>query len=435
MTKISVDFTKKIGKIKPVHSVGQPPLYGMDFSMFPYLKEANIPYSRLHDVGGSFGGAMFVDIPNVFRDFNADPENPDAYDFGFTDGLITALVENDVEPFFRLGVTIENYVAIKAYHIYPPTDYEKWAKICEGIIRHYNEGWANGFHYNIKYWEIWNEPDNEPEMILNQCWRGTKEQFFELYKTASLYLKAKFPDLKIGGYSSCGFYSLDNTYVAEAKSSPRFDYFITFFEEFLEYAKKYQLPLDFFSWHSYAGIEQNKRYSEYARKKLDEAGYTKTELTCNEWNYKSALRGTARHAALATAMVLSFQNSPLDSAMFYDARLGVGVYGGMFDPLKRTPFPAYYGFKAFGELYRLGTQVKVTIHNKDVYAVAATNNNEGRILIVNTGESIPLQLDIREQKIVKCRCIDEAHNYEECELPDILSSDTVLYIETQKEES
>ncbi|MBI4578450.1 MAG: hypothetical protein HY718_02035 [Planctomycetes bacterium] len=38
-------------------------------------------------------------------------------------------------------------------------DFAKWAKICVNIIRHYNEGWADGFHYNIRYWEIWNEPN------------------------------------------------------------------------------------------------------------------------------------------------------------------------------------------------------------------------------------------------------------------------------------
>ena len=49
-----------------------------------------------------------MDIPNIFRDFDADPDDPEAYDFAFTDLLIKALVENGVEPFFRLGVTIEN---------------------------------------------------------------------------------------------------------------------------------------------------------------------------------------------------------------------------------------------------------------------------------------------------------------------------------------
>ena len=200
---IIVDFNKVVGKVKPLHGVGQPPFVGSDFSMFKYLKDAGIPYSRLHDVGGAYGGFRWVDIPNIFRDFDADENDENSYDFTFTDLMITALVENGVEPFFRLGVTIENDALIKAYRIYPPKDYKKWAVICEHIIRHYTEGWANGFNYKITYWEIWNEPDNYEDVYENQMWRGTKEQFYELYGVASKHMKSCFPHLKIGGYASC----------------------------------------------------------------------------------------------------------------------------------------------------------------------------------------------------------------------------------------
>ncbi|MBQ0110320.1 MAG: hypothetical protein KBS41_00115, partial [Oscillospiraceae bacterium] len=122
MTDINIDFEAKTGKIKAMHGIGQPPIIGIDTDCFKYLKEAHIPYSRLHDVGGWFGGNLFADIPNIFRDFNADPNDPGAYDFVFTDLLIKALVENGVEPYFRLGVTIENFAAHKAYRIYPPED-------------------------------------------------------------------------------------------------------------------------------------------------------------------------------------------------------------------------------------------------------------------------------------------------------------------------
>ena len=47
MAHISVDFEKIIGKIKPMHAVGQPPFLGMDFSYIEYLKKANIPFSRV----------------------------------------------------------------------------------------------------------------------------------------------------------------------------------------------------------------------------------------------------------------------------------------------------------------------------------------------------------------------------------------------------
>ena len=108
MTKIKADFTKITGKIKPMHGVGQPPIIGVSTEMFRYLKEANIPYSRLHDVGGWFGGNLFVDIPNIFRDFNADENDPASYDFAFTDKILEGLSENGCRPYFRLGVTIEN---------------------------------------------------------------------------------------------------------------------------------------------------------------------------------------------------------------------------------------------------------------------------------------------------------------------------------------
>ena len=73
MSGIRVDFSKKVGTVKPMHAVGQPPFTSgfvkIDFSPMQILKEANIPYSRLHDVGGPFGGNRYVDIPNIFRDF------------------------------------------------------------------------------------------------------------------------------------------------------------------------------------------------------------------------------------------------------------------------------------------------------------------------------------------------------------------------------
>lgn len=204
-------FEKKTGKIKPMHAVGQPPtdigLNEIDSSMLRYLKEANIPYSRMHDVGGTFGRNLFVDVPNLFRDFDADENDPESYDFIFTDKLFEALMEYGVEPYFRLGVTIENCHGIKAYRIFPPKDFAKWARICEHIVKHYNEGWANGYHFNIKYWEIWNEPDGDRIVENNDMWRGTAEQFYDLYAVTAKHLKEVFGDsIKIGGYGSRGLY-------------------------------------------------------------------------------------------------------------------------------------------------------------------------------------------------------------------------------------
>ena len=137
---VSVDFAKLSGKIKPMHGVGQPPMTGVSDALFYYLTRAGVPYSRLHDVSGWMGHNLFVDIPNLFRDFDADENDPASYDFAFTDKLIEGLMKAGCEPYFRLGVTIENGHMIKSYRIFPPKDFGKWARICEHVIRHYNEG-------------------------------------------------------------------------------------------------------------------------------------------------------------------------------------------------------------------------------------------------------------------------------------------------------
>ena len=425
---IKIDFNSSGGKIKPMHGVGQPPFSGINFTMFKYLTEAGIPYSRLHDVGGAYGGGRWVDIPNLFRDFTKDPYDPESYDFAFTDLLITALVESGVEPFFRLGVTIENQCLVKAYRIYPPADNQKWAVICEHIIRHYTEGWANGFKYDIKYWEIWNEPDNYEDVYENHMWRGTKEEYYALYDVASKHLKKCFPHLKIGGYASCGFYALKDSFIKNANSSPRMHYFIEFLDGFLEFIKKNSCPIDFFSWHSYDGIENNKIYAQYARKRLDEAGYTETETTCNEWNCSTELKGTSKHAALICGMMLSFQNTPLDSAMFYDAQCTASAYASLFNPLEKTPFPAYYAFRAYNELYKLGDAVAIETDNSALYALAAKEANKGCLVIANpTDEDAPLTIS-SIGRVTKCYETSDGKCEEEIALPSVISKNSFLVI-------
>ena len=118
--ELKFDFDKITGKVRAMHAVGQPPRLGISSEYMHYLTDAHIPYSRLHDVAGAFGGNLYVDIPNIFRDFSADEDCPESYDFAFTDLLLADLAKAKCEPIFRLGVTIENYQHIRAYRIFPP---------------------------------------------------------------------------------------------------------------------------------------------------------------------------------------------------------------------------------------------------------------------------------------------------------------------------
>lgn len=414
MKSIRIDCKKTLGKIKPMHAVGNGPLMGTTGGRFEYLKEAGIPYVRLHDTGGSYGGNVFVDIENIFRNFDADEKDPASYDFAFTDWLLKNLTDNGAMPFYRLGATIENAHRIKAYRIYPPKDSLKWTKICEGIIRHYTQGWADGFFYPIEYWEIWNEPDNEPNPADNPMWKGSKEEFFELYTVASKYLKDKFPHLKIGGYGSCGFYQIAEIVSnPNANISPRTEYFVQFFHEFLQYIRKENAPLDFFSWHSYASVKDNVIFSNYARKTLNEYGFEKTEHLCNEWNTGILLRGTLRDATNIAANMIALHKTDCSMAMYYQWALRSSAYCGAFNPLDNTPYKAYYAFKAFNELYRLGEEILVETDLENLYVLGAKNAKKACVLIANhTDADCLVRLHIPQEKVTGILAIDENRTYE-----------------------
>ena len=410
---IQIDFDRVVGRIKPMHAVGQPPFGGgfckLDFSPMQVLTDAHIPYSRLHDVGGAFGSNRYVDIPNIFRNFDADENDPASYDFAFTDELIRGLVEHGVEPYFRLGVTIENQCHIKAYHIYPPKDYAKWARICEHIVRHYNEGWADGFHFGIKYWEIWNEPENRDDPNLNQMWRGTAEQYYELYAVASKHLKACFGDaIKVGGYAACGFYGIFadpakyglsvERREGERYNSPKEKYRVNFFLGFIKYIKEHAAPIDFFSWHTYGGVDIVPTEADFVDRVLSEHGYGHIETHLNEWNLsheRKRNKGTSYASANVMAMMLAMQHKKTDMLMYYDARyISISAYAGFFDADTCKPSCVYYSFKAFGELYALGAEVECTCSGEGVYALAAKDDERRAIAISNTGADVAITLDL-----------------------------------------
>ena len=410
---MKISFKETIGKIKPMHATNNVPLLGATDRLFHFVGEAEIPFSRLHDTGGAYGGGRFVDIANVFRNFDADENDPASYDFAFTDWLLNAIDAQKTKVFYRLGATIENQQKIKAYNIYPPKDNLKWARICEKIIAHYNEGWANGYRLGVEYWEIWNEPDNYPDIEDNCMWRGTFEQYMELYKVSSLHLKARFPYIKIGGYASCGFYNLfEDNFAKTANSSSRTEYFMECFEKFLKFVKENNLPLDFFSWHSYSDAEKNVAYEKYVHENLEKYGFVNTESILNEWNPGIEHRGTLLDSCNVVEMMLKMQNTTVDMLMYYDGQVH-GAYQGMYNPVSFEPFKTYYVFKAFSKLYKLQNQVKVTDISEGISCVAAANGNEKAVLITNNNiDNKLLQMEIDEGSQFNIYRINEKLNLE-----------------------
>ena len=417
--EVILHFDEVTGPVKPVNGVGQPPMNGAPtkFAMMHYLKEAGIPYARLHDVGGPYGQLRYVDIPNVFRDFDADENDPKSYSFAYTDALMKALDENGVEPFYRLGVTIDNPVnhGFPGYFIDPPKDFAKWARICEHVIRHYTEGWANGFKMKATYWEIWNEPDNEQDPKVNPLWRAPFSSYIRFYGTVAPYLKARFPHLKIGGYGSCGFYAgVGAGHVKEAHSSPRMEYFIECTTNFLSAVRTNGWPLDFFSFHSYSKPAEALRQVRYADELLTSCGFPsdRTERIFNEWlPYVShANLGTALQAAGIAAELIGLQNGPCDLACIYDAKCGIGNYSALFNPMTYGPHKAYSAFTAFNELRKRGRAIRTEVIGAEALHVAAAVGADGTAAVMLANDSdvpVPVRCERAGWELVDVKLTDQ----------------------------
>ena len=406
MAHVQVDFTKRLGKVKMMHAGGQPPLYYWDTSDFHYMTDAGIPQSRLHDAGGAYGRNQFVDVPNIFRDFSADENDPASYAFEFTDFLIKALVEAGVEPYFRLGVTIENARLIRRFTTFPPEDFEKWARVCEHIIRHYNEGWADGFHYGIRYWEVWNEADDCLDPNVSSMWAGPMEEYFRLYDVTAKHLKACFGDtIKVGGYAATGVNAYKQDEALEGLGRPAEndeEHRIEFIHGFFRYIKERSSPIDFFSYHTYNPVAVSVEHVRYYDRLLKKYGYAHLERHLNEWNQCWAFPGVAANdkenpvfPPATLSMMLSMQKEKVDILHYYDMRMGMSCCGNLFDSEKRLPNNTYFVFHMFNSLYKLGTEAENSSDDGAISVGAAVNDKRAALVLANTkAEAVEVELSI-----------------------------------------
>ncbi|MDY3303495.1 MAG: hypothetical protein SOW78_04340 [Clostridia bacterium] len=126
MTILKIDLTKTAGKIKPMNAVNNGPIGGKtrNNGNFQFYKEAEIPYARNHDAAfcADYGSEFSVDIHNIFRNFDADENDPSSYIFTPTDEYVKTTADAGTETFYRLGSKIEHGFK---FGTYPPKDFAK----------------------------------------------------------------------------------------------------------------------------------------------------------------------------------------------------------------------------------------------------------------------------------------------------------------------
>lgn len=429
MSSLFVNFSSPKGRMKIMHSVNNVPagdsIRAAGMGSQKYYIEAGIPYCRSHDAGFNEGycGEYAVDVHRIFRNFDADENEPSSYDFEYTDKYVKSAEDVGAHVFYRLGASIEHR---KKVGTIPPKDFSKWARICEHIIRHYNEGWADGFNYGLEYWEIWNEPECKNADGSTPCWQGTEEQFTELFVTTVKHLKSCFPDIKVGGPAFCSSYN-------DRYNHRIFDALV-----------KAGVMIDFYSFHGY--YNNPTKYidaGQHAYDLLREYGLeNKVELILNEWNYVRkwtgedfrhsvyAIRGLKGSSYIAGTMAAG-QASKIDHMMYYDAR--PCSWNGIFDPILFTPFKGFYPFKMYGEMYRLGEQIETVSDDATVYAVGAKGDGTGALMTTyfdDSDDALGKEIELTltglpaGEKTVEYHLLDETHD-DELVRTDVTTSETL----------
>ncbi len=410
--KLTIDYNHITGSIKRMNAVNNGPVFTKNAdqnagNMQAYT-DAGIPFARNHDAAffSRYGGEHTVDITAVFPDFDADPNDPASYDFHYTDEYSETIMAAGTGVFFRLGQKIEH--GSKKYGIIPPKDFHKWAVICEHLIAHMNEGWADGHHYGIKYWEIWNEPD-----LYGKCWMGTPEEFYELYAVTARHLKARFPDLMIGG---------------PAVTSYCEDWLRGFFTRI----RDEKIPMDFYSWHRYARTVENVvENAGKHRALMAEYGLDKAESILDEWNYVKGWGGeewtysletevSMKGAAFIAGVMSGCQKAPVDMLMYYDAR-PCGM-NGMFDSLCR-PIKGYYPIKTWGEMLKMGRECASACDIPNIYCTAACDADGSRMAMITyytddenaSPKTFKAEIAGLASDEIHVYRLDEKHNMEETE--------------------
>ena len=383
---LSADFTSPHGTLKlGLYGVnGGPKLNIQTIDNFnDNFKKLRLTYSRLHDIPLTNNGLRLVDTHLIFGNWNDDPSNPDNYFFDATDDYLMNLKSLGTDIVYRLGPSIDH-----SLHTYfrRPKDFEKFAEICAGIVRHVNCGWGNGHHLDIRYWEIWNEPN-----IGNRMWDGTMEDYYRLYVTVAKRLKSEFPDIKVGGGS---FGALRPVWTMP----------------FMYHCLKEKAPMDFFSWHRY-GRTPDMFVSEpfAARRILDAYGFKHTELHLNEWHYApgdwNARDPNFRRwldespegmmgrdsAAFNLCTLIRWQDSPLDMSNYYMACSSSFGFRHVYGNLNKN----YFGYLAFAKMQDCPNLVATTTTDKDICVMAGHDGNGNAAVIVSAFKHDEIELTIR----------------------------------------
>jgi xylan 1,4-beta-xylosidase len=203
-------------------------------------------YIRVHNLLTSGNGTSSLKWGST-NAYTEDASGNPIYNWQIVDRIFDTFHQTGVKPLVEIGFMPEalsthpqpyrhNFPNGSIYTgwAYPPKDYRKWAELVFQLTKHLRERYGDA-EVKTWLWEVWNEPDIE-------YWKGTPEEYFNLYDYSSDAVRRALPDAKIGGP--------DTTGPGRPKAAEFLKQFLQHCNSGRNYAtSKAGAPLDFISFH------------------------------------------------------------------------------------------------------------------------------------------------------------------------------------------
>ncbi len=258
----------------------------------------------------------------------------------------------------------------------PPRSAEEWARLVETVVRHFREAVGPGLRY-----KIWSEPDF-------LYWRGSEEQYFELYRAAVLGARRADPHARLGGPA------VSNPYNPHSGSSEPWPPML---QRFIAWCGRTpvpelglrRVPIDFLVWHLYSGFPTSSYDvpARLGRAWLSEAGYAEnTEILVGEWASWEAFPSptspetdTPESASYIVATLIGMEHAGIDLHNFtslLEMREPKDTqFGGGFGLFTRAfvAKAAYNGLRAM----RLLGDMRLAVQNDDPLVAVAAGARQG----------------------------------------------------------
>jgi hypothetical protein len=387
---------------KPFVSFGIGSLFGTNANLVVNLTNsapvAEVSWANLAQGGEERDGMLGDVIPQVRTlrpDYIRIDHVFDFYDVVSRDGSgnlqfswtgldreLKAITDSGAKPF--VSISYMPHAISSGSEIDNPVNWDDWRKSVAALVSHISG--TGGLNISNVYYEVWNEPDLFGKFSIN----GTKS-YLTLYRHAALGAAdaRSVNAFKFGGPATTGMYP-------------------DWMSGLLNYTNANNLRLDFLSWHRYSRTiaVYDDDITAVKQVLVNYPQYKDIELIISEAGYNSDLDSgnDGQIAALHTMAMYASTFQKINKVFTFEIKDGPGEkqYWGRWGLLTNEKFGAPIPksrYRAIEFLNRMrGDWYPVYGQGTWVKAVATTNNNVIRILLVNYdpaglhNENVPISL-------------------------------------------